>query len=227
MSNELSTVSAADQIKALTSTRGKYADDSALTVVTKVGDWLPYIQLLGANNDEVKDGKFPMGAFALIENKQKVSIGTSFVALLLGWRPKAMDFSNVQSFFDPKSDSFKSIQHDADHVKDSGKGYGPEFLIWLPEHKKLALFFLGNKTGRNEAPNIIGCLEKGSGQCRIKSTLIKDKRNNRSWHGPKMEAYDLPIDVLPDMELVKAEIEKFNNPPANVTEVAAEGSDRG
>jgi hypothetical protein len=224
-------LSAADTLALLQSqSRGKHADDQALSVVTKVGDWLPYIQLMGSNNKEVKRGQFPIGHFALVENKKNIDIGNSFVAYLLSWRPKAMQFApTVVSFFDTKSEGFQKIQAKADQ-KDSNCGFGPEFLVWLPEQKKLATFFLGNKTGRNEAPNFISCLEKEVRKCRVISDLIEDKRQNREWHGAKIMPYDLEIAVFPPREELLHWLEKFNNPKdseAGPAEAAEGDGDRG
>jgi hypothetical protein len=158
-----------------------------------------------------------MGNFGLTENKVTIDLGKSFVAMILAWRPKAMQFKpDVLSFYDPKSQGFMDIQRTADG-QDSGKGYGPELLFWLPEQKKFATYFFGNKTGRNEAPNVIGEMKK-SRKCKIVSDLIENKKF--SWHGPKCEAYDLTLNVQPDITELKAVLEKFNNPPSSTVELA-------
>lgn len=216
MDNELSVApSAADTIALLQSqARGKYATDQALSNVTKQG-FLPYITLHGASSTAVKRDKFPMGHFALVKSKVNNDIGDSFVGFLLAWRPKAMQYApEVLSFFDSTSAEFKNIEATAEE-KDSQKGFGVEFLVWLPEHKELATFFLGNKTGRNEAPNLVTCIESGVRQCRISSVYIEDKKKKYGWHGPKMLPYDLDITVFPSTEVLTSELERFNNPPTS------------
>ena len=89
---------------------GKYANEKALAEVTKVGDWLPFIQLMGSNSTEVKQGKFPMGHFCLRSGRQLVDLGTSFVGVFLDWRPKAMKFdSKPISVFDTEHPKFKEF----------------------------------------------------------------------------------------------------------------------
>ena len=197
----------------------KYADETALSKVTKVGDWLPYVALMGGNSLEVKRGEFPIGHFCLKKNKKMIDLGKEFIMYLLSWRPKAMMFEpKVLSYFDTESEDFKKIVARADSTKNPGCGYGPEYLIWLPEVKEFATYFLSSKTGRNESPNIQAIL-KTTRLCKQKSHLIETEKY--SWHGPTTLACDLEI-PLPPIELAKQELDKFNNPPAAVEEVAEE-----
>lgn len=226
MSNEISNVSSADVMALLDSeAQSKYATEKALSTVTKVGDWLPYIQLMSSNSPEVKRREFEQGHFALNKNRQKIDLGDSFVAYLLAWRPKAMIFQPPQTWYNPESEGFKVIEATADEPN-SGKGYGPEFLIWLPERKDFALYFLGNKTGRNEAPNLISLINTKVRQCRITSHLIETKKH--MWHGPKVVSCDLTIE-MPDVDLLREEMRKFCNPPESELEPAekAESGGRG
>lgn len=212
-------VSANDMINIMKSQgQSKYATEKALSTVTKVGSYLPYIQLMGSNSKVVKRKQFPMGNFALVENKVNHDLGDSFVAYLISWRPKAMQYApTVQSYFDTESEAFKAVEAKAD-TKDSNCGFGAEFLLWLPDSRKLATLFLGNKTGRNEAPNLIACIESGVHKCRINAELIEDKKNDRDWHGAKLFPYDLDIKVFPSPDELKEQLEKFNNPPAATSE---------
>jgi hypothetical protein len=218
-------LSASDMVALLEgNSQSVHSTEKALTSVTKVGDYLPYIQLCGSNTKQVKRGEFPMGHFSLVENKKLVDLGNVFTAFLVSWRPKAMQYApSVVSYFDTESAEFKKIQQEAD-APNSNKGFGPEFLIWLPDSKKLATFFLGNKTGRSEAPNLIACI-KGARKCRIESVLIEDRRNDRSWHGPKMRPYDLEISSIPDRDELSRQLKKFNNPPVASTEAAEPDSE--
>lgn len=221
MSNELTTetkeLSAAQMIEMIKQQgQNKYATEKALSTVTKVGSFLPYLQLHG-NSKLVKQKKMPMGNFALVKNKVHSDIGDSFVAFVVAWRPKAMQYKpTVLSVYDTESAQFKTIEAKAD-TKDSGCGFGAEFLLWLPEHKELVTLFLGNKTGRNEAPNLIGAVGTA---CRIGAVLIEDKKQDRDWHGAKMFPYDLSINVWPEGEFLADELKKFNNPPAATADVS-------
>lgn len=217
--NELTTentntaLATADDIKSLLSQQSKYASPTALSEVTKVGDWLPYIQLMSSNSTQVKRGEFPMGNFALCKNRQLHDLGDKVIMGLLGWRPKAMQFApEVISVFDTESEAFKKLHHRADTVKPNpGCGYGPEFLVWLPEVKELATYFLSNKTGRNESVNLISLIEKGVFLCYQESHLIDD--GEYTWHGPRTLPCDLEVE-LPPADLLRKEVEKFNNPEA-------------
>lgn len=217
--NELIMASPEAMQNLLSTQTSKYADETALSKVTKVGDWLPYVTLMGGNSLEVKRGEFPIGHFCLKKNKKMIDLGKEFIMYLLSWRPKAMTFEpKVLSFFDVESDDFKAVVNRADTVKNPGCGYGPEYLVWLPEVKELATYYLSSKTGRNESPNIQAVL-KSTRLCKQKSHLIETEKY--SWHGPQTLACDLEI-PLPPIELVKEQLDKFNNPPAAVEEVAEE-----
>ena len=217
MSEELSTELATPNAIAdlVASSESKYASEQALATVTKVGNYLPYLQLLGSNSMEVKRGNFPMGHFGLRRSKNVVEdLGSEVAIFVINWRPKAMQYApDVLSFFDVSSDAFKEIQSTADN-KNSSKGYGPEFLLWLPEVKAFATYFLGNKTGRNESPNILGPFKSdGPFVCLQKSELIETK--DFSWHGPLTKPYNLSIE-MPPLDKLSEELRKFNNPPATV-----------
>jgi hypothetical protein len=203
-----------DQLKAL-SAPGKYASDGAIATVTKVGDYLPYVQLCGSNTIECKRGEFPLGHFGLREGKQLIDLGTEIIVLVCSWRAKAMTYDPVETFFDFQSEMFKNIQAKSGE-KDAGCGFGPEFLIWLATQQKFATYFLGNKTGRNESVNLIGPYkQKGPFICKQKAVLIETKQY--AWHGPKTIPCELTI-PMPPMDLYKKELEKFNNPPASEKE---------
>jgi hypothetical protein len=210
--------------------QAKYADEKALAQVTKAGDWLPYIQVMGSNSPEVQRGELAMGVFALCKGKQKMDIGKSLPALILGWRPKAMQFKpSPMSFFNPNSEQFKKIEIESS-VPNSGKAFGPELLLWLPEQQEIVTLFLGNPTGRVEGPNFISAFKKGQFQCRLACELIQYKKQSKAYHGVRYYAYDVPITVMPDAATLTDQIFKFNNPPeteAEPAEKAESGDDRG
>ena len=212
-----------DAIKSLVAnSQAKYANEKALEVVTKVNDFLPFISLYGSNSKEVKQGKFPMGHFGLRRSKDDiVDLGAECVMFVIAWRPKAMQYNPEPiSFYDTESEQFKEIQATADQ-QDSGKGFGPEFLIWLPgDVKAFATYFLGNKTGRNESPNLVGPLnEDGPFACIQEAILIDPPKSKYSWHGPKTRKYDLDVE-MPPVDQFQKELERFNNPPDSAKEVA-------
>jgi hypothetical protein len=224
--------SAADVLAVLQeNNQSKYGDDKALAQVTKAGSFLPYLQVMGSNSPEVQNGDMKMGVFALCKNKVKTDIGSSLVAMIFGWRPKAMSFKpSPLSYYNPNSDIFKKIEIES-QVSNSGKAFGPEFFLWLPEHKEFATFFFGSATGRVEGPNLVAAFKKGQYPCRLACELIEYKKLGKKYHGARYYPYDIAITVMPDTATLKDELYKFNNPAESEAEPAEKaedaGSDRG
>ena len=204
----------------------KYASDDALSTVTKVGDWLPYIALHGSNSKFVKTEQIGMGHFGVHPSSGSlIDLGKNFVGLFLAWRSKAMQYApSVLSFYDHTTKEFKEVELKAKTVKQSQCGVGPEYLVWLPEQKIFATYFLGNATGRNESANINGPMKDGPFVCQQKSKLIDPPKSEFSWHGPETKKHDLEI-VMPSEAALVEEVKKFNNPPA-ATQEAAEEKDK-
>jgi hypothetical protein len=189
-------------------------DESIFKSLTTSTGFLPYLQLMSGASEIVKEGKFPIGHFALVEGKDLFDLGDTFVCLPLTWRPKAMQFQpEVLAYYDPESEGFKKLQEHADTMVSSGCGYGPEFLLWIPSVGKYATLFCANTTMRREAPNLLSHMLR---TCSIKSKLIKTKKH--TWHGPSIETVDVEID-LPDSEEARAKIDSFNNPPEQTVEI--------
>lgn len=223
--------SAADVLSVLKQSQGKYATDAALAEVTKAGDYLPYIQVMGSNNDKVKAGDFPMGCFAMMKGKQAINLGKFFIGMMLGWRPKAMQYKpSVLSFYNPESEVFKRIEIEST-VPRSGKGYGPELLFWLPDTEEFASLFLGNPTGRYEAPNFLSAFKEGKITCKVACELIEYKKQKSSYHGARYYPYDLDVSKMPPVDRLTDVLYKFNNPPETEQEPAeaaeSTDSDRG
>jgi len=210
----------------------KYASDKAMSEVTKAGDFLPYIQVMGSNNDKVKAGDFPMGHFALMKAKVAVNLGRHFIGMMLSWRPKAMQYKpEVLSFYNPESEVFKKIEMESMQPR-SNKGFGPEILFWLPDHSEFASLFLGNITGRVEAPNFLAALKEGKLATKVACELVEYKKQKNSYHGARYYPYDVPVTQLPDPTKLQEVLTKFNNPPETDKEPAeaaeaSEADDRG
>ena len=199
---------------------GKYATPAALAQVTS--SYGSYIKLYGSNSVEVKRGEIPIGSFGLVRGKAVTLLGNEFVCMVVASRPKAMQYKpKMLAVYDVNSRDFSDIRSRADAGSNSNCGYGPEFLLWLPDQKEFALYFLGSKTGRNEAVNLVA-VQSGKRVCIQKSELISNPEY--SWHGPKTLPYDLDI-ALPSPEALEIELEKFNNPPVK-EEVEEEASSR-
>lgn len=199
----------------------KYADDNTFKDLSTTGGFLPYIQLMGSTSTAVKEDKIGQGHFALMQNKSITDLGKAFHCILVSWRPKAMQYQpEVVSVFNPQTETFKDFAAKAEAPETKqGYSFGPEFLVYIPEHGTLATLFLGNPTGRREAPNFKGFMHKA---CTISSHLIKGKKF--TWFGPQVNQCNVELPGVDWGELVE-QINKFNNPPESEVELA-ESDDR-
>ncbi len=171
----------------------------------------------------VKEGKFAIGHYALTKSKIPQDIGSEFICLLLSWRPKAMIYKpNVKAYYDPTTKAFRDTEKAA-KLPNSNRGFGPEFLMWLPDYEEVATFFMGNASGRMEGPNVVNCLDKGSRICKIGNILVTSKKNGNMWHAPRFLQHDLSIN-MPDLALIMPIVERFNNPPVEEEAEAPEDS---
>lgn len=192
--------------------QSKYSTSTAIDQATKSSErYLPILQIMGGTSDAVKKGNVPIGVFALRIGKDKyLTLGREIVALLISFRPKAMIFKpDVISYYNPEHEGYQKVVAEAD-TKDSGMGFGLEFLVWLPEHQKLVCWFLGNKTGRNEADLIVSSINSGKRVFNFKIKLLENKKN--SWHGFETEIYEPEI-TYPDPTMLVPILTKFNDPP--------------
>jgi hypothetical protein len=197
------------------------ANDKTLAQVTSSGEYLPYLQILGSNNESVQRGEQPVGTWGLTQSKQIQNLGKAITVLVLAWRAKAMSYDPVAAYFDPEDPKFKEIAAKSESPN-SGCGYGVEFLLYLTDHGKFATYFCGTKTARREAPNIIAVIQKPSRQCQIKAELIESKRNGYKWHGPQTKSFDSPVANMPSMEDLQKWVTKFTNPPKEEKEEATQ-----
>jgi hypothetical protein len=215
---EIATQASAADYLALLEQSNDNQDNKAIAAVTKTNDFLPYLQLFGSNSKEVKRGEFPMGHFAVVKDKKRTDLGRTFSFLVIAWRPKAMQYApEVLAYYDHNSPEFKRIQDLAD-TKDSNKGFGPEFLIWIPSVESFATFFFGNKSSRKASPDLIAIINGPQGASRnatVTAELIEFKKGNNeySWHAPKVSACDLALSPMPDINTLREQIAKFKDPP--------------
>lgn len=197
----------------------KYDDDKALAKLCKTGDYLPYIQLMGSSSEVVKSGQFPMGHFALSENQSHFDLGDEFDCIVIARRSKAMCFGDMTSFYDHDSDTFKAYEEKS-KIKQSGYAAGPEFLLWIPAVERLATYYMSNKGGKREAPNVWSFQGQG---CTLKAEFVpSNKRNPHSFHAPKAFACNLELKT-PNWDEVEEQVKAFKNPKESVGELAEEG----
>lgn len=205
----------------------KYTEDDAIvSQVIKGGTYLPRIQLCGGNSNICKEGKIGVGRYGLIASKDEViDLTNQFDCLPLVWRFLAMRIAdgNVLSYFNPKTEQFKKLMHEADNVKDSGCMYGMEFMLWVPTLNRFTVFFFNSKTARRQAPNMRAlCENKDAAGNRglpkaatMKVEFIKNKKY--SWHGCIVVPCSTPF-PLPDPTAIQEQAILFANPSDSTVE---------
>lgn len=189
-----------------------------LTAVSESSGFLPYLQMCGSSSKLAKEGKIPIGHYALVLSKERfLDLGKEVEVLILDGRAKAMELGDsVITNYDKNSDEFKRIAITSEG-DDTGCMYGPEFLVQIPAVNKYASFFLSSATARKEAGSVADRLGKAA---RLYAHLIKGKKH--SWHGILCDALENPTFVIPPIDEIKEQITKFRNPkPSGGTKVKA------
>lgn len=196
-------------------------DTSRVMSVSKNKDYLPRLKLCGAQAGECQRGIVGIGHYALIKSRQDIEdVGNDLNVIIIAGRAKAVQLGDpiIQSF-DPECTLFKDIQEESTR-KDSEAMYGPEFLVYIPDLKVYATFFMCNPTGRIVAPDL--SVRMGNG-ANLTSILIENKKFK--WHGPVIKDCGEPLDV-PDSEKMSEVATKFLNEKDSEVELAEEGRDR-
>lgn len=202
--------------------QSKYATPAVTQQFSQGSSFLPRIQVSSGMSAIVTDGKINVGRIAFVDGKNVIDFGLKAVALILAWRPKAVRYEDNSATvaYNPDSPLFSEIRDDAlQGGQNNPNNFGPEFLVWFPEHGRLAGFFHGNTTLRNEAPLGLGIFQKQCEESRwvpviFEIDLIKSKKSGKQWHTTRISEYNSPIpeDKMPNMDIIGPEIEKFNNP---------------
>lgn len=183
----------------------KYGEEVA-NKLTKTG-FLPRLQLMTGNSKQCKSGKFPVNKFALISGQDHKDIGEPIDILVLVWRPKAIDTQSDEMIVshDIESAEFRRIQEESE-VKDSGCMFGQEFLVYVPSHEQFATFFMGTKTSRREAPNLLALCQKAA---TLSAQEIKTKKH--TWFSPQVVKCSTAF-KLPSKADCLEQIAEFNDP---------------
>lgn len=223
MSNEIANVEGGGEIVSLEDLQqnnavSKYGDEAFDALRTST--YLPRLQLMTANAEKCKKGEFPTNHYAIVDGKTFHDLGKSVDALVLGWRPKALEIDDeILTVYNPQDAEFARIQDRADNEKDSGCMWGFEFLLWIGGSQKFATFFCGSKSSRREAPSIKALMNKA---VTLRSKYIETKKY--SWYTPDAVECSTPMQ-MPTRGSLMAELDKFNNPPESSVE-KAEDEDR-
>jgi hypothetical protein len=213
--------------------KGKYADDSVFANMSGSG-FLPRLQLNNAMSKLVQRGKAKIGGYILVQGKENIiaDYGEELSCLVLAWRPKALLFKSDNSgtaYFNPRTQGFQNVEKLADQKpRPKGALYGPEYLIYLPDQRTAASFHLNNPTMRNRAAEMKALIGRAA---TLRSEEIDSKGN--LWYGPVITGCSTPLPLpesgTPEREsltaYIKAEIQKFSNPPDEEVEAAEEVTD--
>lgn len=176
--------------------------------------FLPRIQLCGGNSDIVKEGKIPVGHYALIRNADDfVDLGLEIVVVPLTYRFAAMRFGGekVEQFFNPKSDDFKAVQAESEE-KDSQCAYGPQFLVWIPSVKEFATWLLGSKSARPEARKVKVLMMRPA---MLRGKLVANDRYK--WHVPQSFPHTSQVE-MPNPTTAASMVDKFIKEESGVVE---------
>lgn len=193
--------------------------------------FLPRVQVSAGTSKVCLEGKVPIGILYLTEGKEVVDWGKKAVGLILGWRPKAMRFSpDLVHCYNPQSTLFQEIRAKAEQGgQNNPNNFGPEFLVWFTEHQKLATFFFGSTSMRNEAGIGIGIFKKQQDEKRIipvifEIQLLGPNKDNKRWNVAQISEYesDIPENQMPNFDEIGKELDKFNNPPEDAQKEKAE-----
>lgn len=193
--------------------------DAVFNDLSSNSEYLPRLQLFGANSTAVKSGAVPMANYALVTGKESFTVlGPTADIFPVAWRPKAMDVGgdDVVAVYDITSEKFKEIRERSTQESDSGCMFGPEFLVYVAGHG-FATLYMASKSARREAPSIRARLNT---PVTLSAEFIKT--NRYSWHAIKSRACSTPFD-LPSEEDTAKTTYKFLNP---TTEEFVETDDR-
>ena len=219
--------------------QGKYATDDNFNKMA-TGSFLPYLQLAGSSSNLVKKTRetgVKQGEFVVCKGKDTLvaNLGERFNCLPYAWRPKAILFAgpDTKSYYDQGSVAFKEIERQSKAKNKSAK-FGQEFLVWLPDQNMFAAFFFNNPTMRKVSPDLKALLPKSlpTPTQPIPATIYSKLIDNGEfvWHGPVVEKCSTPLTMpvvgTPEADdfisKLKAEAERFANPPESEAEVVAE-----
>ena len=224
MSNELV------KIEAGTITSSIKRSDNNFAEVASASEFFAPVRLMQSGSEQVKTGVCNQGEFYIFTNPEKpLALGKSFGCLILEWRPRALmiDGGTIQlASYDPESANFKKIKEKANNKDKEGPAciYGVEYLVYSPDFKVFATFFLNTPTLRKIAKEVKELLRHAG---TFTSKFIKTTRY--SWFGADVSECGTEFE-LPTQESLVKEITKFLNPPeetaAEVAEDDASGRER-
>lgn len=184
--------------------------------------YLARLQLFGSKSDACAEGKIGIGRYGIVRDKEIVDLGKELDAVIVSWRPKALQLEGFVVSHDPTSDLYKKIK-ELSKVKDSRCMHGPEFLLWIPDQDQFVTFHMSSPTARREAEKMEPLVGKAA---TFRCKLIDPPSSSFKWHGAVVTGCSTPLEV-PPVEEIQEQVKRFQNPPKQEVELAKEdGSGR-
>jgi hypothetical protein len=186
---------------------------------SRTSAFLPRLQLMTANADLCKEGKFPINHFALVRDQKFQDLGTGVDALVCSWRHMALTWGeDTLAVYDHTSDAYLEIQEKANEKVD-GNMWGYQVLVWVPACKSFATWFAGSPTARRAFPDLKALMDEPT---TFGSQKITGKgKNPNVWFGPTHDECSTQFE-MPSKAAYEKEMQKFNNPTVEAPELAEE-----
>ncbi|KKL24502.1 hypothetical protein LCGC14_2414680 [marine sediment metagenome] len=185
------------------------------TAASLAESYLSRLQLFGSKSDACAEGKIGIGRYGIVRDKEIVDLGDELDAVIVSWRPKALQITaeGIVASHEPDSDLYKKIK-ELSSIKDSGCMHGPEFLLWIPSQDQFVTFHMSSKTARRESQKMEPLIGKAA---TFRCHLIDSGRFK--WHGPVVTGCSTQLEV-PPVEEIQEQVERFQNPPKQEVELA-------
>ncbi len=208
----------ADELVSKELTEGALTTNSFNDVAASLSKgYLARLQLFGSKSDACAEGKIGIGRYGLVHDNTIVDLGNEVEAVIVSWRPKALQIDNktVTVSHEPDSELYQKIK-ELSTVKDSGCMHGPEFLLWIPGQDQFVSFHMSSKTARRESQKMEPLIGKAA---TFRCKLIDNGRHK--WHGSVVTGCSSPL-TPPSVEDIQEQVKIFQNPPKVEIELAEE-----
>lgn len=183
--------------------------------------FFPRLQLMTSASEKCKVGDFPANHYAFVDGEDYKQLGKEVDVVVVLWRPKAISTGDPLIITHKKESALFQDIVERSSQPDSGCMYGPEFLVWVPEVKKFATFFMGSKSARNEAKPVLALLGKAA---TFSSKQAKSPKH--TWMKPICKVCSTQITELPSPEDLADAKERFKNPPEPDIETTVESDSK-
>ncbi len=187
--------------------------ENILTTISN--DYLPYITVTQALSGTVDEGIATSGDLVLESAGVATVLAKKGVPLNIVFcyaHPKAVRLSDMATSFDVNSSLYKELAAIGGKFG-SGVMIGPEYLVYLPDQQKFAVWHFNSKT----LARLVSTAETFKGKSAIVKTKLIESKGYK-WYGP-----ELSESVTPHTPFAREELEaankKFTNDGSNGAKV--------